>query len=701
MLYGLKMMETHSTILTDESVSVSTKTWESIEGSTYPLGVTYIRAEEAFNFAVYSRHATEVELLIFSADELFNPVFSYTFDYRFNKSNRIWHCRINARDIQEGRYYGYRIDGPPAASQFEWHKFDKQKILLDPYARSVFFPKQFSKEAACGPGDNIGRAPLGIIPTPDEFDWENDAFVSHQSDLIIYELHVKGFTFHPSSGLGAEKGSFSGIVKRIPYLKELGITAVELMPVHQFDISAGYWGYNTLNFFAPHSKYSSFQSSNEQIAEFKTMVRELHKAEIEVILDVVYNHTCEGDHLGPVYSYKGIDNSTYYLISQDSSHPYYDFTGTGNTMHTRNSSVRRMILDSLHYWRSEMHVDGFRFDLASVFNRNLDGSISFEEPAILGMISSDPDLATARFIAEPWDVSGAFYLGKKFPGVKWMQWNSAFRDDVRRFVKGDPGFTEAVKKRIYGSDDIFPDTLEDAFHPYQSINYINSHDGFTLYDLVSYNNKHNSANGENNRDGANENFSWNCGLEGDQGLTPEILQLRKKQAKNLSSILFLSNGTPMFVAGDEFLRTQGGNNNPYNQDNETSWIDWICKDRNSDFFIFFKKLIQFRKAHPSLSRSRFWRNDVQWFREASDPDNVLSFYLRGGVGNDTDIYVMMNLFWQSKSFSFQIAGPWNRVINTALLSPEDFVEENEDLITESSYLVKERSICVFVKPPSQ
>ena len=697
-------------VLCDFMSAAKINNWESTEGANYPPGLCYIPEEDAFNFALYSRHATDVSLLIFKPSDLYHPVLRYQLDYRINKSNRIWHCRIKAGELPEGAFYGYKIDGPAPAGQYTWHAFDKSKLLLDPYARAVYFPPDFSRIAASVPGANDGQAPLAVLLKDSAFDWQGDQFLHHEADLIIYELHVKGFTYHPSSGVPiAERGCFAGVVTKIPYLLDLGVTAVELMPVHQFDINNSYWGYNTLNFFSPHNGYSCLKdplkNPGELINEFKTMVRELHKAGIEVILDVVYNHTGEGDSKGPVYSFKGIDNSTYYLISEDTNkEPYLNFTGTGNTVHTRNSSVRRLILDSLHYWRSEMHVDGFRFDLASVFNRNADGSISFDEPAVLGMISSDPDLARARFIAEPWDASGAFYLGKKFPGVQWMQWNSAFRDDIRRFVKGENGFLTKTINRIYGSEDIFPDDLPNAFHAYQSVNYVNSHDGFTLYDLVSYNGKHNEANGENNLDGSPDNFSWNCGAEGDTDLSPEVLRLRKKQAKNFCTLLFISNGTPMLVAGDEFLRSQKGNDNPYNQDNEVSWVDWSLKLKNHDVYTFFKKMIAFRKAHPQISRSRFWRSDVEWFGvqkrnvDISPSSHAFAFYLKSELDHDApEIYVMINSYWEPLNFTFHIPGSWNRIINTGFNFPDDFVEEGEDVVSSTIYLLGDRSIGVFVK----
>ena len=678
--------------------------WETTEGASFPLGLSYVPEEDAYNFALYSHHATEVCLLIFSEHDLLTPILRYPLNFRINKSSRVWHCRIKCSDIKNAAYYGYKIDGPLPREQYLWHNFDKTKLLLDPYAKAVFFPPGFSRDAACQQGSNDGKAPLGVLLKDIKFDWQGDNFIHHESDLVIYELHVKGFTASPSSGAGSFSGTFSGIIQKIPHLLDLGITAVELMPVHQFDTHNSYWGYSTLNFFSVHASYCSGLTASEQMNEFKTMVRELHKAGIEIILDVVYNHTAEGDQDGPVYCYKGIDNSSYYLIGDDlPNKPYLNFAGTGNTLHTRNVAVKRLILDSLNYWRSEMHIDGFRFDLASIFNRNTDGSISFDEPAVIGMIASDPDLAKARFIAEPWDATGASHLGRKFAGLTWMQWNHLFKDDVRRFVKSDEGTTAALINRIYGSEDLFPDDLEHAFHSYQSINYINCHDGFTLYDLVAYNNKHNEDNAENNCDGADNNFSWNCGTEGEIGLTDDILSLRLRQAKNFTVLLFISNGTPMFVAGDEFLHSQRGNNNPYNQDNPTSWIDWNLKERNRDFYAFFKQMLQFRKSYPGLARSRHWRSDVQWFGvrtrnvDVDYSSHALAFYLKSVGLEKSEMYVMINSWWQDLDFSFHIEGPWNRIVNTALSHPYDFLSINEEVASSAFYRVQARSIVVFLK----
>jgi glycogen operon protein len=688
-----------------------TRSWVSVEGSPFPQGVTWSESEQAYNFALYSKHAETITLLLYRDEGLTKPVFIYKLDHLKNKSGRIWHCRILKAEVKGARYYAYCITGPRAASRFEWHAFDPQKVLLDPYAQSVFFPETFHRRAAMVPGSNAGKAPVGLISACEEvFDWSDDTRPHHESDTIIYELHVKGLTIHPNSAVRANKrGTYLGLVEKIPYLKELGVTAVQLMPVFQFDPQEGnYWGYNPLNFFAPHGGYATQEAACAcgQHNEFRAMVKALHDHDIEVILDVVYNHTGEGDHQGPLYSFKGIDNSTYYLISDRPWDPYLNFSGVGNTLNCANRYVRKMILDSLRYWVREMHVDGFRFDLAAVFSRNTDGSINLEDPQLFADIVSDPDLAHVRLIAEPWDAAGVYQLGRCLPGITWLQWNGRFRDDVRRFVKGDPGMVPALMYRLYGSDDLFPDDRMHAYRPHQSVNYVTCHDGFTLYDLVSYTEKRNWANGHNNTDGPTDNHSWNCGWEGDANVPQEVMSLRKQQIKNFCCLLFLSNGTPMFRAGDEFMQTQGGNNNPYNQDNETSWLDWDRLKANQDVFRFFKKMIAFRKAHPTLSRSRFWRQDIRWYGVGPAPDMLfdshsLAFYLRGASQQDIDIYVMINGYWEDLPFAIQEGefGQWKRVVDTALQSQDDICESGAEFpLTSQSYVVKARSVVVLIRP---
>jgi len=675
--------------------------WEAIVGSPGPLGVTWIEAESAFNFALYTKYASAVTLLLYSPQDFATPVFQLSLDPLQNKSGPIWHCRIPLAATNNATYYGYMVNGPSAPDP--GGRFDREKVLLDPYAMGVLFPPNFSRRAASRPGSNVGRAPLGTLrPDPAPFDWGDDQRPRHTSDLIIYEMHVKGFTARGNSGVSAEKrGTFAGVIEKIPYLQELGVTVVELMPIHQYDpLEGNYWGYMTLNFFSPHQAYSSNSDPGEAFNEFRAMVKALHSAGIEVILDVVYNHTTELDEHGPNYSYRGIANSAYYLLEKD-MRTYRDDAGTGNVLRCAHPYVRKLVVDSLRFWVKEMHADGFRFDLASIFTRGSDGSI-LEDPPVIAEISNDPYLGDARLLAEAWDMT-SYQLGRAFPGTSWLQWNGKFRDDIRSVVKSDPGRIADLMRRLYGSDDLFPDALLDAYHPYQSVNFITSHDGFCLYDLVSYNNKHNEANGHNNRDGTDANISWNCGWEGDQNVPPQVVELRKRQVKNFCCLLLLANGTPMFVAGDEFMNTQKGNNNPYNQDNETSWLDWDLLTKNQGIFRFFKKMIAFRKAHPSLGRNGFWRADVSWYGVQGQVDmsfnsHTLAFCLHGASQQDVDIYVMINTYWQDLVFTVQEgqAAEWRRVVDTGLPSPQDFPEPDQIVpLQDLNYPIKARSIVVL------
>jgi len=432
------------------------------------------------------------------------------------------------------------------------------------------------------------------------------------------------------------------------------------------------------------------------------MVKAFHQAGIGVVLDVVYNHTCEGDHRGPIYSYKGFDSAGYYMMSSDAANPYANYSGTGNTLNFGQAHVRQMVMDSLRYWKKQMHIDGFRFDLASVFSRNEDGSLNWGHAPIFSEIAADPELGQLRLIAEPWD-TGAYQLGRGFPGITWLQWNGRFRDDLRRFVKGDVGMVPDLMRRIYGSDDFFPDNRADAYHAYQSVNYVTSHDGFTLYDLVAYNQKRNWPNGNSNQDGTDDNHSWNCGHEGDEGAPAEVLALRRRQVRNFFCLLMLSNGTPMFRAGDEFLNTQFGNNNPYNQDNATGWLDWSQLQANQDIFRFIKNMIAFRKGHPALGRSRFWREDVAWYgtgprADLSYDSRSLAFCLHGASQGDDDVYVMINAYWEGLEFHVQegTAQEWMRIVDTALPSPGDFSEAGDPLRT-ASYKVAARSVVVLLR----
>jgi len=664
-----------------------TEEWEPREGAPVPLGATWIEVEQAYNFALYSKHAASVTLLLYGEHDFVTPLCSIAFQFPRNKTNRMWHVRVPAAAAADACYYAYRITGPFAPH--EGHRFDGQKILLDPYATAVFFPPGFNRGAACRPGSNAGQAPLGVLPprrtaplvTPGP---------RYGHDLVIYEMHVRGFTRRDNSGVPeAARGTFAGIIAKIPYLQQLGVTAVELMPVHQFDPQEGnYWGYMTLNFFAPNLAYAQQDPSEDAVTEFRRMVDALHQAGIEVYLDVVYNHTTEGDAFGPTYSFRGIDNSTYYALDPGDMASYANYSACGNDLRTAHPVVRRMVVDSLRYWRCEMGVDGFRFDLASIFTRNDDGSMNLDDPAIISEISGDPDLADVRLIAEPWQGApgGGYLIGRAFPGMTWAQWNDHFRDGIRGFVKGDDNLVPALMTRLYGSTDLLPDTQMDAFRRYQSINYIDAHDGLNLCDLVSYNN-----------DGQH---AWNCGFQGTHDVPNDVAALRRQQVKNFFALLMLSNGTPMFVAGDEFMHTQFGNANPWDQDNATTWLDWSLAETNADVLRFSRLMIAFRKAHPTIGRSIGWCDDVTWFGIGASPDlspgsRSLAYHLRGASLGDIDLYVMINAWWQDLVFAIQAPGPWVRLVDTALPSPDDIVESAGPPLPDHRYTVSARSIVVL------
>jgi len=675
--------------------------WERVEGSPSPFGATWVESEKAWNFALFSRHATGATLLLYGNDVV-KPACQVELDPVQNKSGASWHCFVPESAAPGAKYYAWRIEGPqePASGQ----RFDPEKILLDPFAATVHFPEDFSRDAACKPGPNAGRAPLGVLPRPAKpFDWKDVPQPRHTHDTIVYELHVKGFTARANSGVTPEKrGTFLGLIEKIPYLKELGVTVVELLPVQQFDPQEGnYWGYMTLNFFAPHQGYAV----REPLREFQEMVQAFHEAGIEVWLDVVYNHTAEGDQNGPTYSFRGVDNTSYYLVQPDGN--YRNDSGCGNTTRCAHPIVRTLVLRSLRYWAENMHVDGFRFDLASVFARDKHGNVDTDQPPLVHEIGATAAQLDVRVVAEAWDI-GAYLLGRGFPGVMWRQWNGQFRDDLRAFVKGDAGKVAPLMARLYGSDDIFPDRAGDVYHPFQSVNFLTAHDGFCLYDLVAYNDKHNGANGHNNSDGCDSNLSWNCGHEGDDGAPAEVLALRRRQVKNFFALLLLANGTPMFCAGDEFLNTQGGNNNPYNQDNETAWLDWDRLEQNRAMFRFFQGMIAFRKSRRMLGRSRFWREDLQWYGATGEPDlthesRSIAWRLLGKQFGESDLYVMINAHDQPLKFHIQEgkAKDWQRVVDTSLSNPEDIAESgNESLLTSLDYEVGARSVVVLTRKQS-
>jgi glycogen operon protein len=680
----------------------------TVEGAPLPQGLTWVKEEEAYNFSLYSKHAEAVTLLLYRREDLARAVLKVPLDVHKNKSGRFWHLRLPKAAARGAEFYAYSVAGPVPGGRLAWHCFDAAKVLLDPYAASVHFPDDFDRSAAQGPGSNAGKAPLGVLSACEvEEEPAPDARQHPDSEAVIYELHVRGFTMHPSSGVEpGRRGTFAGLAEKIPYLLELGITVVELMPVFQCDPQEGSsWGYMPLNFFSPHAGYASVIGGlRHPQREFRAMVKAFRDAGIEVVLDVVYNHTSEGAESGPVCSYKGVDNSTYYLVSDRPGDRYENFSGAGNTLHCANRQVRRLVLDSLRHW-ARAGVNGFRFDLASVFSRALDGSINNSDPQLFADIVADASLAPLRLIAEPWDLA-TNQLGRQLPGGVWAQWNGRFRDDIRRFIRGDPGMVPSLMRRLYGSDDLFPDSLMDSCRPWQSVNFVTSHDGFTLYDLLAYDHKRNGANGHGNGDGREDNLSWNCGWEGDEGAPPAVLDLRRRQAKNLCCLLLLSNGTPMFRAGDEFLQTQGGNNNPYNQDNATTWLDWGRRETHKESFRFFKGMLAFRRAHPSVGRSRFWREDVAWYGVGPEPDlsaesHSLAYLLRGAVRPDDDVYVMINGWWRALEFRFQgeLPARWARVVDTGLASPRDITMAGPpEPVDAAHYVLQARSIAVFTRP---
>ena len=670
--------------------------WEREEGAPTPFGASWIESEQAWNFALFSRHATGVTLLVYG-DDATHPVFECRLDPLHNKSGPIWHCRVPEASAPGARYYAWRVEGPSDSAN--GHRFDPEKVLLDPFAGAVHFPKEFSRDAASKPGPNDGRAPLGVLPRAAQpFDWNGAPRPRHEHDAIVYELHVKGFTARANSGVAPKnRGTFLGLIEKIPYLKELGVTVVELLPVHQFDPKEGnYWGYMTLNFFAPHHGYTVADGQRE----FQEMVRAFHEAGIEVWLDVVYNHSAEGDQGGPTYSMRGIDNTSYYLVQEGGN--YRNDSGCGNTTRCAHPMFRVLVLRSLRHWSEQMGVDGFRFDLASVFARDLQGNVDTGMPAIVHEIGAVAAQLNVRLVAEAWDI-GAYLLGRGFPGVTWRQWNGQFRDDLRAFVKGDGGKVGALMARLYGSSDLFPDAGADVYRAYQSVNFLTAHDGFCLYDLVAYNQKHNEANGHNNTDGCDSNVSWNCGWEGDANAPAEVLALRRRQVKNFFTLLMLANGTPMFCAGDEFLNTQGGNNNPYNQDNETTWLNWDRLEENRDVFRFFQQMIAFRKSRRMLGRSRFWRDDIRWYGATGEPDlthesRCLAWRLRGTAFSEPDLYGMVNAHHDPVAFKIQEgkANDWQRVVDTSLPSPNDIADPGaESPLSSLEYQLGPRSVVVL------
>jgi isoamylase len=677
-------------------------------GCPYPLGATV--HPDGTNFSIFSASATGMELVLFGYPDDGAAARFVTLDPVQNRTSHYWHIFLPG--IKPGQLYGYRVDGPsdPAAGQ----RFDRQKILLDPYGVGVSVGKNYSRAAACVPGDNAGTSMKSVVADLSLFDWEGDRKINRLfRETVIYEMHVAGFTRHPSSGVPeAHRGTYLGVIEKIPYLVSLGITAVELMPVFQFDSAdapsglANYWGYDPVSFFAPHLGYST--AKDDAVAcldEFRTMVKALHVAGIEVILDVVYNHTAEADEHGPTFCFKGIENSFYYILEENRA-LYADFTGTGNTLQANHSVVKRLILDSLRYWVSEMHVDGFRFDLASIFSRSESGKVELNAP-IIWEIDSDPVLSGTKLIAEAWDSGGLYQVGS-FGQDKWKEWNGAFRDDVRSFLKADANTVWKLHERIIGSPDIY----KSGHRPTgQSINYITCHDGFTLNDLVSFNSKHNDGNRSQNSDGTNANLSWNCGVEGPSTDTA-VERLRVQQIKNGLTLTLLSVGTPMLLMGDEVRRTQQGNNNAYCLDNEVSWFDWdLCKS-NAEILRFVQELIRMRlhfdqgTGGNAIPLEEYLCNaHITWHGTTLDkPDwgsdsHSIAVALYNHARNNLR-YIAINSYWKSLQFELPpLPNPssrWVRMIDTSLDSPNDIADvESSSEVSGSTYVVNPHSVVVL------
>ena len=700
-------------------------------GTHYPLGATLTPAGS--NFALYSQHATEVFLLLFDkADD--DP----TDIIRLEERDRfVWHAHVNG--IKAGQLYGYKVRGEYRP---EWGlRFNDAKLLLDPYAKAVtgkfrntdnlllaYNAQPGAGEAVQDRRDDTAVVPKAIV-IDDAFDWQGTESPDLRLEqLIIYEVHVKGFTAHPSSEV-RNRGTYLGFIEKIPHLKKLGVNAVELLPVHEYYVDdflsqkglTNYWGYNSIGFFAPESSYSTGGTPGCQVAEFKTLVRELHKAGIKVILDVVYNHTGEGNEMGPSLCFRGIDNVAYYNLTGPVDAPfryYMNYTGCGNSLNFDSAAVIRLVMDSLRYWAEVMHVDGFRFDLASVLGRAGQYGAFASSSAFFDAVAQDPILNHVIMVAEPWDI-GTYQVGN-FP-VDWSEWNGKFRDSMRSFGKGDAGVLADVGWRLTGSSDLYG---EDGRSPFNSINFITCHDGFTLHDLVSYNGKHNAGNGENNRDGTDDNRSWNCGVEG-ATTDRAIVALRQQMMKNFACYLLFSSGTPMILGGDEFARTQHGNNNAYCQDNEISWFDWTAAASNQDLTEFFRKAISLTRRFPILQRRKFCVGkdldadgvaDLTWYagdlgipRWQDMSSRTVCVQLdasEDGTNNGVDrLFFILNGHYESQWIKLPQLGPdrgWHRSIDTSLPMGEDFLEAGQEIELDPAdhYIVNARStVVLFAQQP--
>jgi len=690
-------------------------------GHPLPLGSS--RRPEGVNFAVFSRHAHSVSLVLFeSGSEDAKEIIPL--HPQINRTGDIWHILLH--DLDNNLRYGYRMSGPFDPTG-EGHFFREEKVLIDPYAKALTggsdWGTPYSRRGLTAPASTFQRRCCII---DEEFDWEGDRPLNIPlKETIIYEMHVRGFTRHDSSGV-AHPGTYQGIVEKIPYLKKLGITAIELLPVTEFNEHEvintnpltgeklkNFWGYSPISFFAPKAAYAVNGRNGNQVREFKEMVKALHRAGIEVILDVVFNHTAEGGSDGPIISFRGLDNVIYYLLDPRTKE-YLNFSGCGNTVNCNHPLVRHLIMDCLRYWVMEMHVDGFRFDLASVLGRDQQGNV-LSNPPMVEKIAEDPILAHTKIIAEAWDAAGLYQVGSFSTNKRWAEWNGKFRDDVRRFLCGHQGSVADLATRIAGSADLYQGN---GRKPCNSINFVTSHDGFTLYDQVSYNVKHNQANGEDNRDGCDNNISWNSGSEGPtQDRT--IQRLRRRRIKTFGSILMLSQGVPMLVAGDEFGRTQQGNNNAYCQDNEISWLNWDLAKQNHGQLRFFTQLIALRKRHPVFHRSDFFSDfpaeehkEIEWHSTTpgkadwSATAKMLAFTLHGsrkGKRFDDDFFVMLNGGHTPEKFLIPAPPPgrlWHKLLDSAATSPHDlFSEKKAPPVSGASITVESLSVIAFISKP--
>jgi glycogen operon protein len=679
-------------------------------GASAPLGATL--RDGGVNFSLFSKDAELVELLLFNDVNAIRPAKVIPFAGDKNRTFHYWHVFVP--DLQPGQVYAYRAHGPFAPER--GCRFDAEKVLVDPYGLAVAVPDRYDRWAAARPGANAATSMKSVVANPDRYDWEGDQPLNRPfAETVIYELHVAGFTRDPSSGIAPEKrGTYAGLIEKIPYLKDLGVTTVELLPVFQFDLQdapagrVNYWGYQPVSFFAPHHAYSSQKNPLAVLDEFRDMVKAFHRAGLEVILDVVFNHTTEGGLTGPTVCYRGLANDVYYILEKDKSR-YADYTGCGNTLNANQPIVRRLIQDSLRYWVTQMHVDGFRFDLASILSRDENGN-PLPNPPILWDIESDPLLAGTKLIAEAWDAAGLYQVGS-FIGERWQEWNGRFRDDVRRFLRGNKRSVSAVATRILGSPDLYGHEEREAE---QSINFVTCHDGFTLNDLVSYNHKHNEANGEDNRDGSDDNLSWNCGVEGPSD-DPAIEALRNRQVKNFFALILLAVGTPMILMGDEVRRTQRGNNNAYCQDSDLSWFDWNLPERHGDIHRFVKALNEFRQRRDVvvegtvLSLNELLRRaHIEWHGVAlkcpdwSEHSHSLAFTLRS-LRVRFLLHGMLNAYWEPLTFELPPVPPesrqgWRRCIDTALESPDDICPWNvAPPVIQTTYVAQPRSVVLLAR----